>query len=416
MTTAFDILDQLEKISSTKQKLEILKANLGMPGLETLLVATFDYHRKYYMKQLPEITGNADCPEGTDRLAFSEILCGCERYGRGQDCKDRVILWLSKQHPQAAKWCRRVILRDLRCGVSIDTAIKAGFAIPSFELQLATDSNKCKKLDAMVQKGVMVSKKLDGYRCLAIGSEGVFTLYTRNGNVYENFPTIKAELERLFPEGDHVFDGEIMSDSFNDMQKSAFASKRKTTVGDVRYHVFDMIPASEWTSEKFTTTYFNRYDALETTISDGPSEIVGVVPHYKLNTLDEIREYQQVFESAGFEGAMANPDIPYYMGRKSNCVLKFKSMLSADCKIVGFVEGKGRLEGTLGKVLVAQENGKQGEVGSGFDDAERAFIWANQVDVEDRIIEVKFQEMTPDGYMRFPIFMRFRDQGDGSKI
>jgi len=414
MTNAFEVLDLLEQTSSTKQKIAILKDNLSDPVLADILKATFDYRKRYYMKQLPEVSGCSN-PVIT-YPAFADILVGCERYGRSLDCKAKVTAWLQSQSHGAAKWYRRAILRDLRCGVSLDTALKAGFDIPSFEVQLATDAKKCKKLDGMIAKGVRVSAKLDGYRCLAVGSVGVFTLYTRNGNVYENFPTIKAELERMFPEGDYVFDGEIMSDSFSDMQKSAFASKRKTTVGDVKYHVFDMIPPNEWSTQQFTTGYEHRYHNLEDTLVDGGSELVGLVPHYSCSTVEEVREFQQLFESRGFEGAMVNPDIPYYMGRKSNALLKFKSMETWDCTITGFVEGKGRLEGSLGKVLVAQPNGLQGEVGSGFDDAERAAIWSTQEQHKGRIIECKFQELTDDGFMRFPIFLRFRDQGDGNKI
>ena len=416
MITAFEVLDLLEKTSSTKQKIAILKDNIKVPDLFFLLASTFDYTRRYYIKQLPEIVGTgSDIPENVTSHLWS-ILGECESSGRTDATRTRVADLLSLQHPIVAKWYRRVILRDLRCGVSLDTALKAGFDIPSFEVQLATDAKKCKKLDSIITKGVRVSAKLDGYRCLAVGSVGVFTLYTRNGNVYENFPTIKTELERMFPEGDYVFDGEIMSDSFSDMQKSAFASKRKTTVGDVKYHVFDMIPPNEWSSQNFTTGYEQRYQNLEDTLVDGSSELVGLVPHYACSTVEEVKEFQQLFESRGFEGAMVNPDMPYYMGRKSNALLKFKSMETWDCTITGFVEGKGRLEGSLGKVLVAQPNGQPGEVGSGFDDAERAAIWSTQDQHKGRIIECKFQELTDDGFMRFPIFLRFRDQGDGNKI
>jgi len=415
MTNAFEVLELLEKTSSTKQKIAILKENVQNTDLAQILSATFDYRKRYYMKQLPDVTGTS-AQQIISARGIMVILAACEIDGRTQECKESVTLWLNSLSPLAAKWYRRVILRDLRCGVSLDTALKAGFDIPSFEVQLATDAKKCKKLVSMITKGVRVSAKLDGYRCLAVGSVGVFTLYTRNGNVYENFPTIKAELERMFPEGDYVFDGEIMSDSFSDMQKSAFASKRKTTVGDVKYHVFDMIPPSEWSLQEFTVGYEQRYQNLEDTLVPGSSELVGLVPHYKSCNLEEIQEFQQLFESRGYEGAMCNPDIPYYMGRKHNALLKFKSMETWDCTITGFVEGKGRLAGSLGKVLVAQPNGLTGEVGSGFDDAERAYLWANKDANMNRIIECKFQELTDDGFMRFPIFLRFRDQGDGNKI
>lgn len=413
----FEVLELLEKTSSTNDKIRILKENRTVAWLQDLLIATFDYRRVYLIKQLPETNGCSVSTSLPDE-DFWEVLANCEANGRTHECKEFVERWINGQPPVCAKWYRRVILRDLRCGVSADTAIKAGYPIPTFEVQLATDSNKCKKLQQIVEKGVWVSPKLDGYRCLAVGIDGQFTLYSRNGSVYQNFPIIKEELNLMFPTGYHVFDGEIMSNSFSDMQKSAFASKRGTTVGDVKYHIFDCINYFQWTAGTFRDGYTSRYMDLRTKFDSltYESDLLVVVPHYLCEDIDTVRTMQAKFESDGFEGAMCNPDIPYYMGRKSNSLLKFKSMLTWDCEIIGFVEGKGRLEGTLGKVLVKQENGKDGEVGSGFDDAERAYIWSHKEETMGRQIEVKFQELTPDNFMRFPIFLRFRDQGQGGKI
>lgn len=410
----FDILDQLENTSSSNAKLELLKANRENKELAFLLKATFDYRKTYLIKEMPK----ANIASTTDWTAylieFPALLEYCSDCGRTQEAKQYVADWLSLRKPPQAKWYQRVILRDLRCGFGVDTAVKAGFDIPVFEVQLATDANKCKKLDLIVQKGVLISPKLDGYRCLAVGKGGEFTLYSRNGTVYQNFPSIKAELERLFPHGDYVFDGEIMSNDFNAMQQTAFASKRGTSVGDVQYFVFDQISATEWSKASFVEPYSVRYANLVATFLESAkdSTLLNLVVHDACYTVEQIREKQAQFEALGFEGAMANPDIPYYMGRKSNALLKFKSMMTQDCVITDFVEGKGRLEGTLGKVIVLQENGNTGEVGSGFSDEERDYIWKNKELVKGRAIEVKFQELTKDGYFRFPIFLRYRTDKD----
>jgi ATP-dependent DNA ligase len=63
----------------------------------------------------------------------------------------------------------------------------------------------------------------------------------------------------------------------------------------------------------------------------------------------------------------------------------------------------------LGGYVVTQENGKQCEVGSGIIDTERSAIWKDREAVVGRTIEVKYQELTPDGIMRFPTFIRFRN-------
>ena len=110
---------------------------------------------------------------------------------------------------------------------------------------------------------------------------------------------------------------------------------------------------------------------------------------------------------------MALPDIPYYLGKKSNKLLKFKSaiMKSEDCEIIGFYEGDTgtKYQGMLGGFVLRQENGLECKCGSGFSDSDRNYIWNNQNEFLGRIVEVKYQEKSNHDIMRFPIFMRYRD-------
>ena len=127
------------------------------------------------------------------------------------------------------------------------------------------------------------------------------------------------------------------------------------------------------------------------------------VEHTPVKTIEEVLEYEKLCIQNGLEGAMLNPDIPYYFGKKTNKMLKFKTMKSMDCKVIGFYEGQGKYEGTLGGMVIEQENGKTCEVGSGFTDKERDYIWSNKEYTLGRTVEIKYQELSPDGIMRFPI-------------
>lgn len=83
--------------------------------------------------------------------------------------------------------------------------------------------------------------------------------------------------------------------------------------------------------------------------------------------------------------------------------LKVVPKKKADVRITGFKEGTGRLKGTLGSIQT-----KHGSVGSGFDDAMRAKIWADRATLKGTIIEVEYREVTEAGKLRFPAFSRFR--------
>lgn len=83
---------------------------------------------------------------------------------------------------------------------------------------------------------------------------------------------------------------------------------------------------------------------------------------------------------------------------------------TADVKIVGFKEGTGRLQGTLGSIETTR-----GFVGSGIDDAMRDVIWANRDKLLGRIVECLYRELHSSGKFRFARFSKLRlDKQDES--
>lgn len=418
----YDFLNTIENTSSLKEKEAALKAALAGDSkvgaqVKLLVNAAYNYKMLFYIRDLPETTGAFTDAVYTDDTWVGEflgLLNECGKTGRTQATKQMVIDWLAKQNDNVAKWCRRAILRDLRAGFGVDLANKCGYEIPAFEVQLATDGKKCKKLAKLLPG--RCGPKLDGYRCFAVVENGKVSLLSRNGHPFNNFPAIEAAVEewaKRLGTQNMVVDGEIMSDNFEAMQKSAFAAKRGTTVGDVYYGVFDWVPYEEYVKSEFAAVAEVRYSALRSIAPHMPDGI-RLVEHLPVSTEEQILEAERTFMAKGFEGAMFKPNIPYYQGKSSNRMLKFKTMLSQDCVVTGMVEGEGKYVGMMGALVVRQENGETCEVGTGFADSARAEFWANKTDVVGRLIEVKYQELTSDNIMRFPVFKRFRDQGLGS--
>jgi len=108
-------------------------------------------------------------------------------------------------------WYRRILIKDLRCGVSVKTVngVAPG-TVPVFGCMLAHDGAKHPK---KIKGQCIVEYKYDGVRVIAIVQNGSATLYSRNGKLLSNFPHIEEALSK--PEyNDTVFDGEVMSDDF----------------------------------------------------------------------------------------------------------------------------------------------------------------------------------------------------------
>jgi DNA ligase-1 len=419
------ILDQIEQTSGSKAKQEILEANKDNRRIFELFNSAFNFFKKYHIKKI-EVSQFNPHQISDMHNDFMKILHALEfRQVTGNKAKMLVENFLAQCNAQQQKWYTRVIQKDLKIGVSISTANKCGFNIPKFDVMLAKDAKKMKKARQVVEKGVYVSPKLDGYRCLMIWDGETVSLYSRNGKLYENFAALQETLTNVFKTGfsPMVLDGEIMSDDFQSMQKSAFASVRGTTVGDMVYHVFGWVCYDEWMDDNFEKTTAERYEHLsgmfeKMQLEKNTRGQLKLVPQKYTESWDEILELEAQYLRDGLEGAMALPaDAPYYKGRKTNMLMKFKTFHTQDCTVEDYYEGTGKYSGSLGGVRVRQEDGQTiCGVGSGFTDEERQRIYSNFESVRGRIIEVRYQELTDDGVMRFPTFVRFRDQGDGSKI
>lgn len=418
------VLELLEQTPGKNDKVRILREHRS-DELSELLHATFDFKRKYHMKKFEavcELTDDELMVNKRTHEEFLEVLNLLQtRSITGNDAVQHVEWFFASCSPAQIKWYSRVMRKDLQAGFSESTANKAGYDIPKFEVMLAKDGKKCKKLKDIVTKGVFVSPKLDGYRCIAVCDGSEVTMYSRNGTLYENFPAVREELTALTKaHGAFVFDGEIMSDTFNDMQRNAFSSDNRKQVGDVVFHVFGMIGYDEWESDNFKdTTREREVDRVSFFNANINSDsCIRHVSQHEVYDVEEILNLERLYLKQGYEGAMVLPaDIPYFKGKKSNKLMKFKTMLSMECEIVGMTEGINKYTGMLGALNLVQENGVKCDCGSGFSDEQRKDFWNNKNSTINRLVEIKYQELTPDGVMRFPIFMRFRDfNGKPGKI
>lgn len=409
---ALDILEQLERVKGLNQKKKVLSKHLENQEFKDLIEYSLSFDKKFYIKKY-ELYDPKTKPLENAHKKFIDLLEVLNaRSVTGTAAIDAVEWFLHQCNAKQQKWYDRVLKKDLRCNISVKTANASGFNIPVFDVMLATDGHKCKKIESVLNSGAFVSPKMDGYRCVAIKKGKDVALYSRNGTYYGNFPSIVEILEKI--PGDFVLDGEIMSDNFQSMQRSAFASTRGTVVGDVEYHVFGMIPIEEWESEDFQSTTGKRLALLNNWFNEHKPDKLILVNQEPVTTLDEVLTLESKYIQDGYEGAMVLPNIPYYKGRKANALMKFKRTESMDVKIIGVYEGTGKYMGSLGGLTVLQDNSEVCDVGSGFTDAERKWIWENKESVLDRTAEIQYQEMTPDNIMRFPIFLRWRDLGIGT--
>ncbi|MEI6690070.1 MAG: ATP-dependent DNA ligase [Thermoleophilia bacterium] len=424
----YQIIRELEADNSRLAKEAIIereKNNIEL--LEGIQLALSPYIT-FGVKKVPSFSGPDG--QGLPWEAFKEL---CEllatRQLTGDDARSAIELALSASTAaQWNDWYRRILIKDLRCGVSEKTVNKiVKGAVPVFECMLAHDgANHEKKI-----KGVkLLEPKLDGVRCVTIVDYSARTVvqYTRNGKVLENFSHITDSLLTHIDNlgRSYVLDGEVVSDSFQTLMKQVHR-KDDVQSGDARLMLFDMIPLSEFKEGKSTLGQRRRTNLLRSFKSTfDKCGNIDIIPQIEVN-LDEMvgevqfKEFNKEAIEKGFEGIMIKDPNAMYECKRSASWLKMKPFIEVSLTVLETEEGTGKNEGKMGALVCeGTEDGKliKVNVGSGFTDEDRDEFWSCKVD--GQVVEVRADAITQnqDGTysLRFPRFLRFRGFAAGEKI
>src|SRR6056300_1949335 len=193
-----DIIAKLEADNSRLGKEAILQQahKERLPELFEGLKMALDPLVTFGVKQVPE-RKDMEPGQGLAWETFVELamrLAGRDLTGHA--ARDSIELAMSvATDDQWNGFYRRILIKDLRCGVSEKTVNKVvPGTVPVFTCALAHDSAKHEK--RMVGKK-QIEVKLDGVRVLAVCQGGKVELFSRNGKQFHNFPHIIKEIENV---------------------------------------------------------------------------------------------------------------------------------------------------------------------------------------------------------------------------
>ena len=418
----------------------LMAARLGSADAQCFLFNCYQAYNPFYVfgiRQVPEtegLTGRAN-----PWTQFWALLEGLRtRYITGNRAREAVEQM--SQEFDSEEWnglARRVLIKDLRCGISEKTINKVvgktEYRIPVFTCQLAQDStDQPKKLQGIKR----LECKLDGVRVLAVVSGANVTLYSRNGKEFENFPQIADAIEDVRKHfqygrgtgGHFVLDGEIVGENFQQLMRQAHRKSNAETTGMV-YHIFDIIPLEAFQEGHWNAGQYKRLEWLESARAGlEETTCLRIMPGLDVNLdtaegHDIMQRYAEAAVEGGFEGIMIKSlDAPYEC-KRSDSWMKWKPTITVDLNIVGFEEGTGRNENRLGAIICEGDDNDRRirvNVGSGFSDALRDEYWASRDQLLGHLVEVQADAVTQnqDGTysLRFPRFLRFRDFEAGEKV
>ena len=433
-----DIISELETHNSRLDKESILETAMheGLDEFFEGIRMALDPLVTFGVKQVPE-KDSVISAQGCEWKIFKELADKLiARELTGHSARDAIDLVRSAAtQEQWNGFYRRILIKDLRCGVSEKTVNKVAkkfpqYSIPVFTCALAHDSaNHEKKMTGKKQ----IEIKLDGVRVLTVIQGDKVEMFSRNGKQFHNFGHIISEIEQVIKDFPVpyplVLDGEVMSANFQDLMKQVHR-KDNVSANDAVLHLFDTIPLGCFKNGVWDKPQSFRSAITKAWVEDHSSVLKHVQAleweEVDLSTPEGEQRFVELNKAAvdgGYEGVMIKDvDAPYEC-KRTHAWLKAKPFIEVTLEIKQIEEGTGRNEGRLGAfVCEGVDDGKEIKVnvGSGFSDNNRDSFWNSRSQIIGQLVEVRADAITQnqDGTysLRFPRFKTFRGFEPNEKI
>jgi len=263
-------------------------------------------------------------------------------------------------------------------------------------------------------KPTFIQPKLDGVRCV-IQAEWPTPMqlhvkaYSRTGKEWKNIDHILKELYPFFCKfPDIILDGELYNHDLRDNFEKIISLVRKTK------------PTDEDRLEASKLTQFHCYDIIDEHLEfDDRIEFVNstlmllgdsihIVDTMLAPTESQAKVTHEHLLKMGYEGSIVRTNDTYACKRSHN-LRKFKDFHDAEAEITGWVEGKGKRIGTIGKFTAVDSEGNA--FGMPVMDKFK-ILQANFETMKDWVGETAtftYFERTKANSYRHPLFKALRD-------
>jgi hypothetical protein len=419
----FNVITVIAAESKTSEKLAILKDNKEL--LEKIVFYALDFTKKYNIKKFP--------PKGFklgkfNRKAIFNKLDQLSKV-RGASYDDSYELASYCSSIEDLEVVRRILNKDLRCGINLKSASKAYPDLPTKDIMLCGKAARVivregkrprisPELEEFVEScggwsNVGISDKEDGVRDKIVIKGTDVAHISRNGLTYNNFGIfdeailhLKENVELLLKKGpmnDLIFDGEVISDD-EDFQKQMTQIRRIEDADPsiFRLRLFDIPTLKKYTQAKRESILRDAYEALPKKFK----RKIELTLCYRVKDKSTfLRAYDEVVNIRKKEGVVLKNLKGLYENKRSSYWCKVKTFFSIDLKVIGVNKGKPgkKYAGVLGALVVYFE-GREVCVGSGYSDKQRVDF----LDNPPKMIEIEYKSITKDGSLYIPTFVRER--------
>ncbi len=408
--TLAEIFKKVNATNSNPEKEDILKQHKSNEQLKKLVNFALNPYILFQFNKMPCQFEKEHEVEHTQEWKFDFLegllndLAG--RYTTGNEAKEAVCAVFKLFDKDHFDLYSKVLTKQ-SIGLGITTANKVWPGlIPEFKLMLAPNDLP---VITNVKYPCYVQPKLDGYRCVYKNG----AMFSRKGKPFGN-ENLSNYFNKLFQIEDIVLDGELYCEgvNFNKLQ-TILNTYDAPLPNTLKFVIYDCVPVKDWEAQSCKKPYSERIRNVREAINN-------IADHKKVIDIpnDEVQDAKQAIDlykqylKKGYEGAMIKAIDGQYKWKRvtlrSGEMLKLKPFTTADLKVTGIYDGEGNFQGMAGGVVV-DFNGNSVRCGSGFDIVTREKMAKSPNDFIGRTAEIKYFEETEEGSLRFPTFVRWRD-------
>ena len=434
MDSIIDIINLIASDNSRLHKERVMHQHADNAEFKEACRLALDPFTQFYIRKIPEYSKVRNAKWRADRLsnAMNRLSLLSNRTLTGNAGIDHLRIILESVDDGDAEVIKRIIAKDLRCGVSDATVNKIWPGlIPEYPCMLASAYDQ--KLVDRITWPAIAQLKMDGMRFNAIVKNKRVEFRSRNGKEIEipdaNFAIpFRSMAETLGI--DTVFDGELIvvddagkiqdrktgNGILNKAVKGTMSAKEATMV---RATIWDIIALPAFQVGLQSQPYRQRLKDLCDTVNvfkTTQSQLGHLVDMVESRTVNNEHEARRVFEKyleAGQEGIILKTQDGVWENKRSKNLIKFKGELECDLRVVDWEEGTGKNVGRLGALVLESDcGGIRVNVGTGFSDADRDSI--SRESSIGRIVAIKYNARIKDKNsdvesLFLPVFVEFRN-------
>ena len=411
MASILTILNRLEATSSRLEKEAILNENKGNQTLKDAFRLALDPSINFYIKAVPDPKPSVPATDLESTFEMLETSLA-SRLLLGHVARYRVAIALGGLKAADQEVVRRVIGRNLRCGVSESTVQKIWpdlqLSWPCMLVSTGTIAFPC-----------LAQTKCDGMRFNAVVEKGKVTYRSRVGKELELFGVLDKDVLSLTGAQDYVLDGELLMAGPDGkpmdrktgnglLTKFQKGTGTKELAQQIRAVVWDIIPLTSFRAGICCKGYQQRHLMLRSQDLDK----VQIAPVCMVTSMEAAQTLYEQKLAEGEEGlVLKNPEGPWEDKRVKHQV-KMKAELEADLLVTGIIPGAGKYEGKIGSLQVSSAGGAvTAAVGTGLSDEDRAKAPSEYI---GKIVAVKYNALITDKKtkaksMFLPVFVEVRE-------